>query len=421
MPLNKAQVLARLCERHAQIAAIPFDDQERSTREAVQRTLEALDRPDSNYVVLSEDERAHARAQWQALCPGPAPKRVRAQTPKPRLDLPAKVHAFFGDADCIPHWPRAADDYSNGVHRMSWKRAQNLLSVELNPPAHVYWLIFDCDHTEHERWKSQGLLQPSFVTINPCNGHHHVAYRLRAPVCRSERARYRPLAYLGAVQGALREALKADPNYAGMLTKNPLHSAWVTIVPKAMPSYGLSELAATVDIRKSKQGRKSDRSSLAGGKLADLGKGGRNRGLFDAVRTRPTVEQDIHAYAQRCNALLADPLGANEVASIAKSIERWESNVRRPLLQDRFRALQAARGKKGGRPRSVGDTRPWVAAGISRSTWYRQRVATSNTTALEAMPRPGRPVTTKDSRPWEVQGVSRATWYRRQQATSVLN
>lgn len=421
--MNKVQVLARLKERHARFAAIPSDQQDRSIREAVLRTLDALDRPDSYYVVLSADEREQARAEWQALSAraGKMPAKARTGYQRPDFKLPPPILAFFGDADSLPYFPRASDDCEKGMQRVSWKRAQDLRYIELNPPAHIHWLVFDCDHHEVDRWKSKGLPEPSFITVSPGSGRHHVAYRLRDPVCRSEQARHRPLAYLRAVQLAMRDALGGDLSYAGVLTKNPLHSTWATIRPERLPVYSLAELAATVDLRREKHGWKGGLSRSAVEKLVGLGQGSRNRALFDAVRARPPMHGDIHGYAHWCNTLLAEPLHADEVSNIVKSIERYEASGRRASYKAAFSARQSARGRKGGRPRTVGDSQPWVAAGVSRSTWYRHQVASPATAAPDCGKQPvGRPITTKDSRPWEGLGMSRATWYRRQQASSSI-
>lgn len=423
--MTKAQILARLSERHAQIAASP-DVLDKSTREAIERTLEALDSPHSLYVVLSADERAQVRAQWQALTPhqGTAPKKSRGKL-RPAPGLPPAVLAFFGSSEYLPHRPRAADDYTLGIQRMSWERAQSLRSIELNPPAYIHWLVFDCDHADHERWKSAGLPEPSFITINPGNSHHHVVYRLSAPVCRSERARAHPLEYLRAVEEAMRDALGGDPDYARLLTKNPLHPAWVTIHPQVMPSYSLAQLAATVDLKRAdeKPGTKVSRSSREfAERLSTTASGGRNRALFDAVRQRPTTERNIRDYAERCNAMFPTPLPLSEVISIAKSIERYEISKRgNKATSEALRSRQAARGRLGGRPRTTGISQPWEGDGVSRSTWYRKKasVPVSSPAAGQqhtSKRRTGRPAATKDTQPWLGMGISRSKWYRDQKA-----
>lgn len=420
---TKAQVLARLNARHAQIAA---SEPNHKARQTIQHTLDALDSQYSYYVVLSDQEKALIRSDWLALAVQMGmwikQRKTRSQTSKMASELPQRVATFFGRTDSLPIRPRATDDYKQGVQRMSWKSAQSKRSIELNPPAHIYWLLFDCDHSEYERWKNAGLPEPAFITINPSNGHHHVAYRLKMPVCRSEHARIRPLAYLRAVQEAMRLVLDGDPHYAGVLTKNPLHPAWVTIHPLQIPEYTLAQLAAAVNLQatKSSPGGRRHRHANTEVSLTDVGVGGRNRALFDAVRLRPRSDIDIQDYADSCNALLQQPLTSSEVTGIVKSIERYESCRTDRKAAKAFRLRQSARGSRGGRPLTTGQSQPWVAAGVSRSTWYRRQKVIMPTAdqAHAKMQRTGRPITTKNSQPWIALGISRATWYRNQRNPS---
>ena len=429
MPLNQAQILARLSERHARIAASESD---RTTRQDIQQTLDALDSKHSYYVVLSAEEREQIRTEWQALAARHGMRIAQKKTPTRSTNsapkLPPAVLAFFGGSECLPHRPRAADDYTLGSRRVSWASAQSMRSIELNPPAHIHWLVFDCDHVDHNRWQSAGLPQPSFITINPHNGHHHVVYCLSTPVCRSERARTRPLEYLRAVQEAMRLALCGDPHYAGVLTKNPLHPAWTTLRSQPMPAYALGELAATVDLKQTgssaPKGCGSRRARDPAG-LAEVGVGGRNRALFDAVRQRPASCEGIQRYADRCNAMFPEPLPASEVIDIVASIERYESGRTGRKAAEAFRSRQVARGRLGGRPQTTAKSLPWLAVGVSRATWYRQQRA-SPPVAARQDPYPGascpaRVATTQDSRPWEALGISRASWYRRRLQDGLLN
>ena len=74
-----------------------------------------------------------------------------------------------------------------------------------------------------------------------------MVYRLTTPVCRSAAARDKPLRFLDGVVLALRQVFGGDPNYVGLLTKNPLHPCWQTLRSECMPSYSLKELAAAVN------------------------------------------------------------------------------------------------------------------------------------------------------------------------------
>jgi hypothetical protein len=419
--LSNSEVLERLRTRHANITAAPPS---KSALAVVQQTLGALSSPHSRYVCLSEEERERVLIEWQALAShlGVSPKKSSARKPRQAGQLPPEVLAFFGDADCLPHRPMATDNYEQGQQYVPWEKAQNLRSIDLNPPAHIHWIVFDCDHGDTNRWKTAGLPAPSFITVNPVNGHHHVVYRLGIPVCRTAKARLRPLSYLRALKNKLRIALAGDPSFAGGLTKNPLHPEWVTIRQPQIPKYTLKELGAAVDLRvvASATPKGSPRGGWVVDALTQIGVGGRNRALFDAVRLRP-MNESIHTYAARCNALFNEPLNLSEVKGIVRSIERYEASRRGfARLGAEFREKQAARGRRGGRPKTSGLSKPWFAAGVSRSTWYRQRkdllLASTPDTHQKDTCRVGRPVTTKNTCPWSAEGISRATWYRRLKA-----
>lgn len=420
--LTKAEVLALLEERHARITAAAPMGASKSTQEAVLRTLSALDNRHSHYVVLSTGEREEVRRVWSKLA-----EQIGARLPKNRRisgrqpGLPPEVLAFFGDADCIPHRPRATNHPKReGMHARAWAGALHLRSVELNPPAQVHWLMFDCDHERQELWREAGLPEPSFITINPVNQHHHVVYRLKASVCRSERGRSRPRAFLRAVREGLRIALNGDVSYNGLLTKNPLHPAWLTIRRTEMPSYSLAELAAPLNLRRTATTMAARRQAPWQMNLAEVGVGGRNRALFDTVRRwarqNPDALAGLRDYAEQCNALFPQPLDSNEVRDVAGSIERYMADRRLSAgASEAFSARQAARGKLGGRPRTTMDSEPWTAEDICRSTWYKRcaKLAAGEGSPAHAPARRGRPPTTKDSEPWAAEGISRATWYRR--------
>ncbi len=301
---------------------------------------------------------------------------------------------------------------------MSWERAQDLRLIELNPPTQIYWVTFDCDHGDYERWKTAGLLEPAFITVSRESGRHHVTYRLRAPVCRSEHAHDRPRKYLNAISEGLRQALDGDAFYVGLLTKNPLHPAWLTIRPAEMPSYTLAQLAETVDLRRAAAPARARTWTNPAINMAEVNVGGRNRALFDQVRfwarKNPENLEGILEFGERSNAQLKQPLSFNEVKSIVSSVECYVTNPRKnggPTGHHAaFIKAQGERGKLGGRPQTTLDTQPWRAIGISRSTWYQRQ-----TDPLH-LPKGGRgrPVTTKDSKPWLSEGMSRATWYRQQ-------
>lgn len=424
--MTQTELLSRLQERLAKYTQSIHAGQGRGVLSDIKNTLDAFSNPYSYYACLSPEQLSQLRSDWQALADSVRPIARRRKRPgKPALAMPAAVAGFFGDAGCVPLHPRATDDCSYGCRRTTWKRAQHQRYVELNPPAHVYWIIIDCDHAEVGRWKRLGLPEPSFITVTPETQRHHVAYRLTTPVCRSATARDKPLRFLQGVALALRQVLGGDPNYVGLLTKNPLHPCWQILRSERMPRYSLQELAAAANPLQKAAGAAAQPSKAVVRPTVQLSRvevGGRNRALFDVVRKRPDKSMSPESYALLRNQEFPEPLPEPEVRAIAHSIHRYEAKPSQygEKAQQQFRQRQRERGAKGGRPRTAADSCPWESMDISRATWYRRRKAgTLDDDALTQSTTEAAParVDPKDTaRPWEEFGISRATWYRRQAA-----
>lgn len=367
LALRREKIAARFKQKLGSSVAIAKGE--------IKRLLASLGHPASYTAGLGDADVEMVRKEWVdfAASIGVSLTDKTKQRKRDRSKrLPPAVLEFFGDADCIPELPRATDDYTKGSCLHSWKAAAKMRSIQLNPPAMTHWLIVDCDHCDAERWKWAGLPEPSFIVFDRDTGRHHVVYRLSSPVCTSERAHPAPIEYMRAVREALRIALDGDSGYVGLLTKNPLHPDWGVIRSVNMPSYTLKDLAQTVNLDDAPQ--RSESPGVEAECLTQIGQGGRNRALFDAVRKWAYQYGDnaeaIRAYADDCNALLPEPLQPNEVANIARSVARYFACS--PQQSSKFRERQAARGRLGGRPVTTGTNQPWVALGISRATWYRR-------------------------------------------------
>lgn len=213
------------------------------------------------------------------------------------------------------------------------------------------FLVFDIDRENATfAWYDANLPPPMWVATNPCNGHAHVCYALKTPVCRSDAARRKPLNYLAAVEAALCERLDADVGYAGLLCKNPLHPHWSTMVLASEPYelHYLSEFCP--DLNKFKKRRKWKEYGI-----------GRNVTLFENVRVWAyTAVRDYwfpggekhwkKAVIARCEAFnssqFTTPLDIRESDAVAKSIAKW---VWQSFTPERFRSIQSARGTQGGK------------------------------------------------------------------------
>ena len=168
------------------------------------------------------------------------------------------------------------------------------------------------------------------------------------------RFRIKPLRYLAAIEGALCRQLEADPDFAGLVTKNPLHDSWETVVVHDH-QYTLAELAQPLDLR------------LASNEKAYRDAGlGRNVTAFDAVRLWAySAVRDfwgpnglnrwsaaVLGKVDEVNRQFPQPLPFSEVKAISKSIAGWTWRNMTPgglhelVERTHTSELQSARGKK---------------------------------------------------------------------------
>ena len=236
----------------------------------------------------------------------------------------------------------------------------------------------------YQEWQAIGLPTPHWISINPVNGNYHIGYILAAPVARSNAARLGPLRYLAAIEHVLATRLGADMSFSGLVTKNPVHSDWLTIWHDVEPytlDY-LAEFCPDADLA-AHSGRSRKDAKEASGL-------GRNVALFDTVREwaytairahwRPNGYEAwadaVRAACESANAFGREqggPLPHSEIKATAKSIARWTWRNLTPSTfadyVDRTHTpeIQAVRGAKGGRiggKVSKGGGRPSKAASL---------------------------------------------------------
>lgn len=151
---------------------------------------------------------------------------------------PSAVDRF---AATLPHRVRATTILEFGLDWLP--RAVALLEDEIapDPPGWRTSLRFDvdcpCDGAPHGKrgycetaatvWRDAGLPEPSFVVVNPGNGHAHVVYLLAAWVrVGSEAASDFPaVRYLAAIERAYSEALRAPLKIAPQIGKRTAASS----------------------------------------------------------------------------------------------------------------------------------------------------------------------------------------------------
>jgi hypothetical protein len=242
--------------------------------------------------------------------------------------------------------------------------------IQVNGPMETAWLIFDVDCAGAAyAWEWAMLPPPTFIVVNPDNAHAHLFYGLKTPVCRSRLGRDAPIRYLAAVQAAYTKALNADNGYVGLIAKNPFHPQWNVICHHHL--YDLAELAEYVEL----PDFIPKRETFGVGRnvtLFDELKAWSYRHVLENKKNGATIERWIATLRSRGESMnqFPIPLPNNEVHGIAKSIGRWTWCH---FSEEKFSAIQSRRGTLGGRKKTTTkDGIPWIAAGISKSTYYRK-------------------------------------------------
>jgi hypothetical protein len=226
--------------------------------------------------------------------------------------------------------------------------------IQINHPAFVRYLIFDVDREFATfRWELEGLPHPGWAVANKENGFAHLVYPLKSPVCRTDAARTKPLRLLAAIESGYRDRLEADPGYAGLLTKNPLHDFWGLTVFNGSKVYDMAFLADWIDLSK-KPEKKIEFSGL-----------GRNCTLFDTVRHwaygavkdywGPNGAEKWQKAVLDCchkNNTFPVSLPESEIRATAKSIASWTWKRITPagkhdlVRRTHSTEIQSRRGKK---------------------------------------------------------------------------
>jgi len=145
-----------------------------------------------------------------------------------------------------PYLPRCSDD-KTATRVRPREYAIRYPYMQINRPGFVSWLIFDLDHSQAAKWETTGLPAPNLIVRNRQNGHSHYYYAI-PPVCTTEAARPKPIAYMKAVYEAFALKLEADPQFhSGPVAKTPGHRWWDT-QELHNHVYELGELADYVDL-----------------------------------------------------------------------------------------------------------------------------------------------------------------------------
>lgn len=227
----------------------------------------------------------------------------------------------------LPKKPYSTDDLSTGLRIRPLATALTKKYIQHNHPAWFTSFVFDVDRNAYEIL-DQVRAKPNLAVFNATQRDRaHFIYLLDQPINTGPNGRRSPIRYAESIDNAFVNLLNADPSYAGLITRNPLHHANLTYNIHNTP-YSLDYLADFVDLSKTKQQR-------------EISAYGRNCRLFDMVRYHAyeIVEQyrkanafemfarTLMAFAEDKNQFKGLPaLNHSEVKAIAKSVSKWTWN-----------------------------------------------------------------------------------------------
>ena len=230
-----------------------------------------------------------------------------------------------------PYLPRCSDD-KTATRVRPRQYAIRYPYMQVNRPGFVSWLIFDLDHNKAMIWEDVGLPAPNLIVRNRISGHSHLYYAI-PPVCTTERARSKPIAFMKAVYEAFAARLDADTDFhSGPVAKTPGHPWWFTHEIHSHV-YELGQLADYVDLAVS--------SPWGRGPQLDDVSHSRHCILFEHLRyyaysivnrerergSLSTFTRHLEAYAHNRNSFqklgFSDNLALSSLRATVKSVARW--------------------------------------------------------------------------------------------------
>jgi HD-GYP domain-containing protein (c-di-GMP phosphodiesterase class II) len=141
-----------------------------------------------------------------------------------RSDLTKEFHSRLSKR------PYCSDNLEFGLQIRNKQVALSKKYIQANTPFNLSWLCFDIDYpcVLETTFKEKILPSPNIIVVNPKNHHSHLLYGIKQQVHLTDNSSIEPIRYAHAIQYALREELKADSGYTGLIIKNPQNDEWHT-------------------------------------------------------------------------------------------------------------------------------------------------------------------------------------------------
>ena len=242
--------------------------------------------------------------------------------------------------DTAPYLARCSDN-KIALHIRPREHAIRRSYMEVNRPDMVSWLVFDLDHGNPNIWDDQDLPPPNFIVRDKHKNTAHLYYAI-VSVCKSDKARVKPIRFMKRVYKTMAKLINADPSYAGVIAKTPHHPMWCTTEFHGYV-YELSELAAHIDIEYTPNWTEKENKDTSHSRNCTLFESlrrfaysvvdhYREHSHFEAFKSR------LEEYAQQCNDFTKRGFSANlkfsEIKATAKSVARWtwENYVERDFV-----------------------------------------------------------------------------------------
>ena len=173
-------------------------------------------------------------------------------------------------------------------------------------------------------FREKTLPAPNLMVVNTKNNHSHLLYGIRDKIHLTDNSSIDPIRYAQAVSYALREDLKADKGYTGLIIKNPIHEVWNTIEIER-DLWSLGELSEYLVLPK----KMPKRESLIGlGRNCTLFELGRKYAYSEVLKQKIIGNKDtfynvVLHFIEQENQDFPEPLLYSEYKAIAKSITNW--------------------------------------------------------------------------------------------------
>ena len=224
----------------------------------------------------------------------------------------------------LPKKPYATDDLKYGIKITPQSAAIRKKYIQHNHPDWLTCLVFDIDKNAYNILEDSRA-KPNLAIFNRKNlDSAHFIYLLKTPVNTGSNGRLKPIRYVQAIEDSLAHYLQADPDYVGLLTKNPKHAQHLTHEPNSQP-WELGHLSDFLDFSQTKKKR-------------EVSAHGRHCIIFDRLRFKAyeiveeyrkagafeLFKRVLMSYAEENNNFTNLPqLPYSSIKATVKSVSKW--------------------------------------------------------------------------------------------------